>query len=148
MQTLSKLKYSASLRSPIATLLSAALIGVSVTGCSTLSEEIKAAQQKAGTSGLANAGKPTIVVAAVPSTTKLPDIPKDVEACLLAKPKADGTTADAKVTALVLADKTKAKCAAAWFKQYRERQKQAAAEPAPDGHPKTDKKGKAAATWE
>jgi len=148
MPTLSKRKSSASLRSPIATLLSVALIGACLTGCSTLSEEIKAAQKKAGTSGLADAGKPTVVVAAVPSATKLPDIPKDVEACLLARPKADGTTADAKVTALVLADKTKAKCAAAWFKQYRERQKQAAVESAPDGHPKTEKKGKAAATWE
>lgn len=130
--------------SRIGMLLSAALIAVSATGCSSLSDAIKEAQQKAASAKVSESAP--VVVAAAPAATKLPDIPSDVEKCLTAKPKADGATADAKVTALVLADKTKAKCAATLFKWYRARQAQVASQP--DGHPKTATKGKPAATWE
>ena len=144
MKNASKPSCTQSVPSRIGMLLSAALIAVSVTGCSSLSDAIKEAQAKAASAKVSESAP--VVVAAAPSAAKLPDIPGDVEKCLTAKPKADGATADAKVTALVLADKTKAKCAATLFKWYRARQAAVAAQP--DGHPKTAAKGKPAATWE
>lgn len=129
------------LPSRIAMLLSAALIGGCLTGCSTLSEAIRE-QQKA------SAEAKTVVVAAKPEAAPLPDIPPEIVSCLSKAADTSGKTADAKVTALVLADKTKAKCVSAHFRWYRERQAAAAkAGPPPDGHPKTEKK-KPAATWE
>ncbi len=141
MKSASKPSLRGSALSRIGMLLSAALIAVSQTGCSSLSDAIKEAQLKAASAKVSES-KP-VVVAAAPAPAKLPDIPSDVEKCLTAKPKAEGATADAKVTALVLADRTKARCAATLFKWYRERQAAAA-----DGHPKTEKKGKPVATWE
>lgn len=144
MKTASNPNSFACSKSRIATLLSAALIAGCLTGCSTLSEAIKESQAKAKA---AKAGEEkTVVVAAKPAEAALPNIPADVERCLLAKPKPDGATADAKVTALWAADKAKVKCAQTLFKWYRARQAQAAAQP--DGHPKTATKGRPAATWE
>lgn len=144
MQTVSNRSW----RPRAARLIALTLTAVCLQACSNFSDELKAARAKADSVAAKEAAP--VVVAAPIEPAKLPDIPADVHKCLGKEAKTGGKTADEKVTALLLSDKTKAKCYATLFKWYRERQQAVAkqAEAIPKGHPKTAARSKPAATWE
>lgn len=133
MQTVSHRNW----RLSAARLIAVTLTAASLQACSNVSDELKAARAKADS--VAVKETPPVVVAAPAEPTKLPDIPADVHKCLGKEAKTDGKTADEKVTALLLSDRTKAKCYATLFRWYRERQAAVAkqAEAVPKGHPRT-----------
>ena len=117
------------------------LLGVSLQGCSTLSEVLENAKQQE--LAKAEPTAPKVVAVPVPAAS-LPDAPPELQKCLLTKPDANKTTADASVKVLLGSDATKRECAKKLFAWYRQRQAAAA----PEGHPKTGTKKKPEATWE
>lgn len=117
------------------------LLAVSLQGCSTLSEVVAKAKEAER-----QAAAPKVVAVPVPAAS-LPDAPAELQKCLLSKPDANKTTADASVKVLLGSDATKRECAKKLFAWYRQRQ--LATAPSPDGHPKTAPAAKKpAATWE